>query len=222
MLKLIRERAIENPWFFRTIMGLLAITFMISLGWWGSDQGNSENNIAEIGEDSISLDEYMRVYKNVVRFYRQNLKSSFDEEKLRKQVVDQMVDQKLWRQEAKRMSLQVTDGELMESIMSLPGFQQEGQFNPERYRRILTLEKLTTEQFEEQQREEILIDKAKNVVRQSSTLTPSEIEELTKMNPENIDQERENRTRQKREKTVQAYAIALKQKTNVVINEDLF
>jgi peptidyl-prolyl cis-trans isomerase D len=222
MLKLIRERAVENPWFFRTMMGGLAITFMISLGCWGDENSNSGNNVAEIGEDSISLDEYMRVYKNVVRFYRQNLKSSFDEEKLRKQVVDQMVTQKLWLQEAKRMSLQVTDAELMESIMSLPGFQQEGQFNPERYRRILILEKLTTEQFEEQQREELLIDKAKNVVRQSAALTPSEIEELTKTNPANLDQERENQTLQKKEKTVHAYALALKQKTDVVINENLF
>ncbi len=160
-----------------------------------------------------------------MRFYRQSLKTEFDEKTLRKQVIEQMVEQKLWHQEALRIGLQVTDAELRDTIVKLPGFQQDGQFNGERYRRILSLEKLTSEQFEEQQRKELLIDKAKNLIRQSVALTPSEIkeiEDLNKMNPAaSLDQEMKNRIIQKKERTLRAYTQALKQKTAPFINEEL-
>jgi hypothetical protein len=119
------------------------------------------------------------------------------------------------------MDLHVPDSELMESILKLPGFHENGQFNQERYRRILSLEKLTLEQFERQQRDEILITKVKNMIRDSAALTPSEIEEMEKRDPNGIEQARQNRLNQKREKVVHAYAMALKKNASVVINNEL-
>ena len=223
MLKVIRNRAIENPKFFRGIMGILAVTFMISLGWWGGAEGDKQRrNIAEIGEDSISFEEYNRAYKNASRFYRQVMKTPIEEKVLRQQVLDQMIDQKLWLQEAIRINLQVTDNELLEAIVKLPGFQENGKFSPGRYRKILSLEKMTPEQFERQQRDEMLIDKAKDLIRASAALTPLETEEIEKLAQKDQDQERLNRLNRKREKAVHAYGLALKKKSVVSIKNELF
>jgi peptidyl-prolyl cis-trans isomerase D len=221
MIKVIRQRTIENPIFFRGIMFLLAVTFAISLGWWGVSDDGAQRNIAEVGEDSISLDAYSRAYKNASRFYSQILKAPFKEEDLRKQVLDQMVDQKLWLQEAVRMNLHVTDDELKESIIKLPGFQENGQFNAEVYRGILAREKMTPEQFEGQQRDSMMIEKAKSLIRDATALTPHEIEELKKSNPPKLDQEQLSRLNRKREKVVRSYTIGLKQKFSVTIHDDL-
>ncbi|WDT78889.1 MAG: hypothetical protein MPW14_17155 [Candidatus Manganitrophus sp.] len=38
MLKVIRKGAIENPWFFRLVMLILAVVFTATMGWWGFEQ----------------------------------------------------------------------------------------------------------------------------------------------------------------------------------------
>lgn len=157
----------------------------------------------------------------MARFYREMLKEQFDEKRFRKQVIDLLVEQKLWRHEASRMGLQVSDAELRESILKLPGFQKDGQFNSEIYHRILLAEHLTPEKFEEQQRGDIIVDKAKTLIRQSAVLTPDEVAEIGRLNPPNINQERENRLSQKKEKAIRAYTLALKQKAAIFIKEEL-
>jgi peptidyl-prolyl cis-trans isomerase D len=221
MLKLMRQKTIENPRFFRGIMLILAVTFMVSLGWWGGGgaDGDKRRNIAEIDEDAISLDEHTRAYQNAVRFYRQ-MKVPFKEEVLRKQILDQIVEQKLWLHEAVRMDLQVTNNELMESILTLPGFHENGQFNQERYRRILSLEKLTPEKFEQRQREEMLIEKAKGIVWDSAALTPSDMDGLEKSPTDDIAKEENNRLNKKKEKVIRAYTLALKKKAAVSIHDE--
>lgn len=222
MIKLLRQRAIENPWFFRSLMGLLAVTFMISLGWWGDKTSHRGDNIlAEIDQDSISVAEYRRVYKNMARFYREILKDQFDEKKVRRQVIDHLVEQKLWLREAFRMGLQVTDAELRESILKLPGFQKEGQFSSDIYHGLLLAEHLTPETFEEQQREELIVNKAKTLIRQSAALTPAEVGEIERLGPLHGDQERAKRLAQKEEKAIHAYTVALKQKAAIFIKEEL-
>ncbi len=222
MIRLIREKAIENPWLFRGIMGILAITFAISLAWVGNNESShGDNVIAEIDQDTISIEEYRRVYKNMARFYREILKDQFDEKKFRKQVVDLLVEQKLWLHEADRMKLQVTDAELRDELLKLPGFQKDGQFNAEIYKRVLASEHLTPEKFEAQQREELIVNKAKTLIRQSSALTPAEVAEIELSKPQDLNQERESRLAQKKEKALHAYTMALKQKAVIFIKEEL-
>jgi len=221
MIRLIREKAIENPWLFRSIMGILAVTFALSMVWVGGQESHKDNFIAEIDQDTISIEEYRRVYKNMARFYRQMLKEQFDEKKFRKQVIDLLVEQKIWLHEADRLGLEVTDAELQESIIKMPGFAKDGQFNAEIYRRVLASENLTPEKFEDQQREEIIVNKAKTLIRQSAVLTPDEVTEMEFLKLPNMDQERENRLAQKKEKALHAYTVALKQKAAIFIKEEL-
>jgi peptidyl-prolyl cis-trans isomerase D len=223
MIRLIREKAIENPWLFRGIMGFLAISFAISLAYVGGDGNNKEhdNVIAEIDQDTISIEEYRRVYKNMARFYRQILKDQFDEKKFRKQVIDLLVEQKLWIHEADRLNLRVTDSELRDSLLAMPGFQKNGQFNTDIYRRALVAEHLSPEKFERQQREELVVKKAKTLIRQSSALTPSETADIERLNPADMNKERENSLAQKQEKALRAYTVSLKEKAVIFIKEEL-
>ena len=113
MLKNIREGAIENPWFFRILMLGIAAVFAVSMGWWGfTDDGRQENTIAQIGETYITIQEYKDAYRNESRFYRELFQDDFDDEALRKRVINSMVDNKLWLQEADRMQLGISNSAL--------------------------------------------------------------------------------------------------------------
>lgn len=222
LLKIIRKGAIENPWFFRLIMGGLAVAFTVTMGWVGF--GNTEDHaIAKVDRASISIEEYQRAYQNASNFYREIFQDKFDDKDLRKRVIDELVDRKLWLQEARRMKLVVSDEELKRSITELPGFQKEGKFDPQLYRLVLAREHYTPEGFERQHREELLIEKVKTLVKESVALTPSEEEEAKKSNPANPDPDRaaSDLLFQKKQRALNAYTLALRQKAAINVKEEL-
>ena len=70
MLKVIREGAIKRPWFYRTLMGLIAVVFVLTMGWWGFEQ-NKEDIVVSVGDERVSRDEYLRLLQNMSRFYKE-------------------------------------------------------------------------------------------------------------------------------------------------------
>ncbi len=221
MLKIIRKGTIEDPWFFRIIMIGLAVAFTVTMGWWGF--GKTEDHaVAKVDRASVSIEEYQRAYQNASNFYREIFQDKYDDKTLRKQVIDELVDRKLWLQEAHRMKLVVSDEELKRSITELPGFQKEGKFDPELYRRILALEHYTPEGFERQHREELMVEKVKTLVKESVALTPSEEEDAKKSNPGNPDPDRavSDLLFQKKQKALNAYTLALRQKASINVKEE--
>lgn len=224
MLKNIREGAIENPWFFRIVMLGIAAVFAVSMGWWGfGDQEDPANVLAQVGEDRILIAEYQRAYQAASKFYRELFQDDYDDEALRKRVIDELIERRLWIQEARKMRVSISDESLKESITNMPGFQKEGKFDPELYRRALSFERYTPESFEARQRETLLLKKAQILVRSGVWLTPAEIKDAEESDPANPDPDKiiEDRLSRKKERAVRAYAISLKQKTGIVVKDEL-
>jgi hypothetical protein len=223
VLKVIRHRAIENPWFFRIIMLGIAIVFVVSMGWGGGFEKSDDNMIAQVDQAHISNQEYLRAYQNASDFYREIFQEKYDDKELRKRVIEGLVERELWLKEARKMKLAVSDAELKNVVTSLPGFQKDGRFDSEIYRRILKREGSSPEAFERKQREELLIEKAKVLIKDAVALTPLEAEEAKKANPSNPDPDRllSDLLFQKRERALQGYTITLKQNASIQIKEEL-
>ena len=77
--------------------------------------------------------------------------------------------------EAKRRGLRVDDLELARLIQSIPDFQQNGRFLPERYQQFLTAIRMSPQLFEEVQRDDLLVDKLLDQVRGSTTVTDEDV-----------------------------------------------
>ncbi len=223
MLKNIREGAIENPWFFRIIMLGVAAVFAVSMGWWGFGGGDREDNmIAVVGESRISIDEYKRAYQAASKFYRELFQGDYDDEALRKRVIEELVERKLWIQEAHQMRLAVSDQDLKESVTSMVGFQRDGEFDAALYQRALSFEHYTPESFEEKQREALLVKKVQAIVKAGVSLTPTEVQEAEEGDQENSAPNRtlDDRSFQKKERAVRAYIMSLKEKAVIDIKEE--
>ena len=176
MIRLMRESAHKYPWLLKSIMGALAVAFVITMGWWGFSERES-NAIASVGDETISRDEYMRNYQNAYRFYKENIKGDFKDEELKQFVIEGLIENKIWMLAAKDMGLTISPEELRDDIMRRPDFQRNGQFDPELYRRILASNHLTPAIFESLYAADLLNRKAQTVVRDSVALTPTEIAE---------------------------------------------
>lgn len=224
MLKQIRNGAIGNPWFFRILMLAVAAVFAISMGWWGfAGDEREETSIAMVGSEAVSIDEYKRTYRAERAFYQQLFQDDFDDDDLRKRVMEGLVEQKLWIQEAQKMGLSISDAALRDSITSLSGFQKDGAFSPKIYKNYLSRQRYSPKRFEAKQRAVLLANKARSIVKEGVALTPTEIEEAERSDPANPDPARfvEDRLLQKQNRAAKAYVLALKGGTTIFIKEEL-
>ena len=91
--------------------------------------------------------------------------------------MDTLVQRKLLLREAKRQGLQVTDAELIEKVQTYPVFQVNGQFDHARYLQVLRLSRLTPADFEQNQREDLLLGKLENLIKDGVQVTESEVKQ---------------------------------------------
>jgi peptidyl-prolyl cis-trans isomerase D len=231
MIKFLRQGAIDNPWVFRGIMLVIAITFVITMGWWGFGDDEASTVVAQIGDRSITSDEYERAYRNAERFYRDLFKDQFNADLLKQldlkhQVINTLVERELWLKTARRMNVTLSSQELADSVAAIKAFQREdtARFDPELYRRVLKSNHMTPETFETNQRDELLIAKVKSLVSDSTAVSAPEWDDArarqAAQNPgPTSDATLPSPLPQKQERTLHAYMDSLRRNADVVIEE---
>lgn len=231
MIKVMRSAAHNYPWLLKSIMGILAIAFVITMGWWGfGDQAGSA--VASVGDLTVSRDEFRRAYENMYRFYKEKVPGEFKDETIKQFVIEQLVDNRLWLIAAKDMGVTVSDADLREMIVQIPDFQKNGAFDPELYQRLLAANHLTPAVFEAAQYKEVLGNKARMIVRDSVALTPSEISEGQALmtRPQDSDPAKAATAKdrvlqdmlfQKQQRALVAYQESLKAKIPIKIHREL-
>ncbi|HEU4682921.1 MAG TPA: SurA N-terminal domain-containing protein [Nitrospira sp.] len=176
MIKLMREASHNYPWLLKSIMGILAVAFVITMGWWGFGEQRG-TIVATVGDLSVTHDEFKRAYENSYRFYKDKLPGEFKDETIKQFIVDQLIDNRLWLIAAKDMGLTISDDDLRDAIMQIPDFQKNGMFDPELYQRILAANHLTPALFEAVEAKELLTNRARMMIADAVTLTPAELSE---------------------------------------------
>lgn len=231
MIKVMRNLSHNHPWLLKSIMGILAIAFVITMGWWGfGDQAG--NAVASVGDLAVSREEFRRAYENMYRFYKEKVPGEFKDETIKQFVIEQLVDNRLWLIAAKDLGITVSDADLREMIVQIPDFQKNGAFDPELYQRLLAANHLTPAVFEAAQTKEILGNKARMIVRDSVALTPSEIAEGQALmtRPQESDPAKAATAKdrilqdmlfQKQQRALMAYQESLKAKVPIKIHREL-
>lgn len=231
MIKVMRNASHNHPWLLKSIMGILAIAFVITMGWWGFGE-QTGSAVASVGDLTVSRDEFRRAYENMYRFYKEKVPGEFKDETIKQFVIEQLVDNRLWLIAAKDMGVTVSDADLREMIVQIPDFHKNGAFDPESYKRLLAANHLTPAIFEAAQSKEILGNKARMIVRDSVALTPSEIAEGQALmtRPQDSDPAKAATAKdrvlqdmlfQKQQRALVAYQESLKAKVPVKIHREL-
>ncbi len=167
MLRILREHA--SSWMLKGILVLVAVTF-ISWGGYSFFREKKVSYVAKVNGTTLEWREYNEAFQNAVKQYRDALGPSFSEKmieelRLKEKIVDGLIDKVLILQEAKRLGLSIPDEELREAIESVPAFQVNGQFDRRNYERFLRLNRMTPDEFELSQRENLLISKAVSLIK---------------------------------------------------------
>ena len=183
MLDLIRKK--QKTTIIKFVFWAIIATFVgtIFLVWGkGSDRnGGGDPNLAvQVNGDPISFAQYQNVYRNLYQLYQSIYREQFTpalEKQLRlpQQAYDQVVDQTLLLQEADSRGIKVSKDELVKSIAEIPAFQENGQFTKERYLQVLNYQRLTPDEFEGMQRNQLLGEKVRAQLQEGIAVSDEEI-----------------------------------------------
>lgn len=158
-------------------LGLVIVTFALLyvpsfLDPVSGTGGNPNDAIATIEGHDITVGTYQRAYQQQLATVRQSYGGQLTDEMIQQlqipqRVVQQMVDEEATVAAANQLGLSVSDAELKERIMRMPGFQQDGQFvGDTRYRQVLAMQRppLRAADFEKQLRRGLLAEKLEAAV----------------------------------------------------------
>jgi peptidyl-prolyl cis-trans isomerase D len=180
MLKTMRNSFHQLKW---TLFAVIAV-FILGFVFWsgsGSEQDAAGQVVARVGSERITAIEFDRQYKAQVERYRQMYQGNFSPELARaldlpRTVLDSMIDRILRLEAARRLGLNVSDKELADRIVSLSFFQEGGKFiGREKYERMLRANGIVPEQFEEELREDMLVEKYSGLVKASVVIPDSQL-----------------------------------------------
>ena len=181
MIRTIREGSTKYPWILKSIIGVVAVTFVVGMGWFGYEAARP-NAVATIGSYTVSLNEYRRAKQNLYRFYRDQLKNEdITDEQLEQMALQSLIESKTWSLVADQFNLTVSPEDLHNAIVAQKEFQRDGKFDPEYYQRLLQVNRMTPAQYEKQRTVELVRDKARLLVMESTTLTPAELKEVKEL-----------------------------------------
>ncbi len=162
---------------------IVIATFVISIfAIWGGagrlGEKSQEDTIAFLGKDRIATEDYYQALRNrleaMQKEFRALNKSFIQQLNIPQQVLEQMVQQRLLAREAREMGIAASDQEVRDRIVSL--FQRDGKFiGYNEYRRILEYNRLSISAFENNLKEEIILNKVIQVLTAGVTATPEEL-----------------------------------------------
>jgi len=173
-------------------LALVVLAFIIFYipAFLGQDDGAGgalmgSSMVARVDGKEISVEEFRRAYMAQIQIYRTAYGGQMNEQMLRQlgidqQILQQMVDEQAAIAEARRQGIDVSDGEVAARIMSLPSFQENGQFiGHDRYVGLLRMQRppLSPSEFEESLRRNMVVDKLRGALTEWITVADGEIEQ---------------------------------------------
>jgi len=139
------------------------------------------------------LKEYREAYQNRLKLFQQqfgeNAEKLAEQLNLRQQVFDQLIEKYLLLTNAAEMNLVTTDLEVQDYIKKQEFFQRNGVFDYETYEEVLSQNRIVRHEYENSLREDILLNKKKQLLTSGIFINDTEINQAYKRNFENIEVE---------------------------------
>lgn len=160
MLQIFRDKA--QSIVIQAIVVIIALVFI----FWGvgTNMMNKQEAAIVVNDEEISFQQFQQAYDQSYARIAQQFggtipKGLAESLNIKQQVITQLTQQALLRQGGIDMGLMVSGHEVQQEIETMIQFQENGQFNLERYKTILASNRLSPTKFEKSMRYDLLSQK---------------------------------------------------------------
>jgi peptidyl-prolyl cis-trans isomerase D len=189
MLQLLRGK--KSSLFVKIILGVIVIGF----SFFGIESyfiANVDTSVAKVGDREISQDQFRDRFNQ----YRQRMMqmmggaadaSYFERPEVKRQVLDQMVDEKVLLSVNDKLGVQIPADRIRKEILDIPAFQNDGKFDPEQYRLALGSQGMSPAGFEERLRDDLGVRELPVQVGATALVTADEVDAYLRLKDQRRD-----------------------------------
>ncbi|KTD24505.1 MULTISPECIES: SurA N-terminal domain-containing protein [Legionella] len=160
---------------------LIAITFTL----FGVDyymQGHQASDVeVDVNGHAISKQAFDMSYRRIRQQRDPSQMTAASESALKKQVLTAMITNEVSVQAAKKAGFAVGNQQADAAILSIPQFQQDGHFSPERYQQALSGAMFTPESFRNEVKQGMLLNQQRFAFIGTAFALPNEIKRFVKL-----------------------------------------
>ena len=167
------------------LLAAVLLAFVVSLAYFGTS-GNPGGDggrtaVVTVDGDAVSAVTFDRAYRAAVEQTRQMAGERWSEDlprmlRLRDQVAERLIDERLVARGAAREGIAVSDAELAEQIMRIGAFQEGGRFSRDRYLRLLAMTQppMSPTEFETDYRAELVRQRLQALIADGAKVSEAE------------------------------------------------
>jgi peptidyl-prolyl cis-trans isomerase D len=150
------------------VFGMIIAVFVLSdLSSRGGSGGMGMGAAATVNGQIISLKQFQEQETRISNYYAQLFGGQFDKmfqkQQLASEAMNELVNNAVAEQAAQKEMLYATDGEIRAAILEIPAFKKDGVFQSDLYKNLLNANRLTPAEFENSLRQQISLQKVRNV-----------------------------------------------------------
>lgn len=190
MLQTLREKT--SGWIAFFILGAVTIPFAF-FGINDYFSAANETFVAKVDDKEVTPDAYRQRLDRIRSNLRQQQGEAFDSAYLdqptvKRQVLDQMIDEEVLALAAETSGTQISDARLRDEIGKVAAFHDAGgKFDPNLYRTLLTSQGTSVQQFENDMRRDLSMREIPLQVAQTSLVTDAQIERFVTLSKQTRD-----------------------------------
>ena len=175
MLQTINDKA--KGWVAYAIVIFISIPFML-FGIGSYLDGGEKVVAATVNGEEIPTSSLttatLQQKQRLQSIYGGRLPPQFDDQAIKQQVIDDLVNRELLRQSVDTNGYRASNAEVSESIQNIPTFQKDGKFDQATYQQLLTANRLNSAAFEQQTRDDLTLQQMTRAVSSSSLIPKQE------------------------------------------------
>jgi len=195
MLKSMRDSFHHLKWILLAVVGSFILGFVfIDMGMGGAAAGRTADKTyaARVNGETITSSDYNRALKNAEENYKQMYGGNFSPELeaamgLDRQVLEQLIDQRLMLQEAQRLKLQASPDEVRRLLLKIPVLNEGGHWNgDDLYRRYVQFAGFASPaEYEDALARDITVGKIESAIQNTIVVSPKAADAEYRRNSEN-------------------------------------
>lgn len=177
------------------LIKIILVVITIGFSFWGIESylfTRVDSSVAKVNGTEISTDQFRQRFdenrQRMMQMMNGQLDASFFERpEMKKQVLDQLINERVLLDANKELGVSVTDDRIKREILSIPAFQKDGKFDPDTYKLLLQAQNMSPRSFEERVREDLAVRELPQQVSASTVITDAQLDNYLRLKDQRRD-----------------------------------
>ena len=173
----------------KRLVQIVLVLIILPFAFFGMDSYNQSSPgeaLATVNGEKINQQEFDQAWRQQQNRMREMLGSNydqamFDRPEVKRSVLDNLVDQRLLSQQAKKAGLTVNEQQLAQSIVEIESFQKNGKFDKQLYESVLKNQGMSPVMFEERVAQELRLRQLTDAYMQNGYAAQSVVDNLLRL-----------------------------------------